>query len=155
MRSITLPSKSREETSKYTDLLANGVARKWTYEMDAKSVITAPSPQAPASHGAGPMVITGLAWSGRGKITRVDVSTDGGVNWVEARLAGDPLPMALTRFYVDHVWDGKPMLLQSRAVDETGYVQPTKDQLRAVRGLNSNLPQQRHPDLVCQREWGS
>ncbi|MBN2759752.1 MAG: sulfite dehydrogenase [Rhodobacteraceae bacterium] len=128
---------AREETSKYTDLLANGIARKWTWEMDAKSVITAPSPQAPASHGPGPMVITGLAWSGRGKITRVDVSMDGGVNWVEARIAGDALPMALTRFYVDHVWDGKPMLLQSRAVDETGYVQPTKDQLRAVRGLQS------------------
>jgi len=78
-----------------------------------------------------------LAWSGRGKITRVDVSTDGGANWVEARIAGDAQSMALTRFYVDHVWDGKPMLLQSRAVDETGYVQPTKDQLRAVRGLQS------------------
>ncbi|MFN4056898.1 MAG: sulfite dehydrogenase [Roseinatronobacter sp.] len=128
---------SREETSKYTDLMPDGRARKWTWVMDAKSVVTSPSPQVPIGHGPGPMVITGLAWTGRGKITRVDVSIDGGVNWMPARLAAEGQRMALTRFYFDHVWDGKPMLLQSRAVDETGYVQPTKDQLRAVRGLNS------------------
>lgn len=131
------PVEAREETSKYTDLMPDGRARKWTWVMDAKSVITAPSPQVPIGHGPGPMVITGLAWSGRGKITRVDVSFDGGVNWVPARLAAEGQRMALSRFYLDHVWDGKPMLLQSRAVDETGYVQPTKDQLRALRGLNS------------------
>ena len=128
---------SREETSKYTDLMPDGRARKWTWEMDAKSVITSPSPQAPIRHGAGPMVITGLAWSGRGKITRVDVSVDGGKNWQEARLATEPQSMALTRFHIDHVWDGEEMLLQSRAIDETGYVQPTKDELREIRGLNS------------------
>ena len=83
------------------------------------------------------MVITGLAWTGRGKITRVDVSTDGGKTWQEARLASDPQSMALTRFHFDHVWDGSEMLLQSRAMDETGYVQPTKDELRDIRGLNS------------------
>jgi sulfane dehydrogenase subunit SoxC len=128
---------SREETSKYTDLMPDGRARKWTWEMDAKSVVTSPSPQMPISHGPGPLVITGLAWSGRGKITRVDVSTDGGVNWQQARIASEPQSKAVTRFYLDHVWDGQPMFLQSRAMDETGYVQPTKDQLRAVRGLNS------------------
>jgi sulfane dehydrogenase subunit SoxC len=85
----------------------------------------------------GPLVITGLAWSGHGKITRVDVSKDGGMNWQTARSpsqgedqGADPL---LSRFD----WDGEEMLLQSRAMDETGYVQPTKDQLREVRGLNS------------------
>jgi sulfane dehydrogenase subunit SoxC len=83
------------------------------------------------------MVITGLAWTGRGKIARVDVSLDGGRNWQEARLAGEPQAMQLTRFYLDHVWDGSEMLLQSRAIDETGYVQPTKAALREVRGLNS------------------
>lgn len=128
---------SREETSKYTDLMPDGRARRWTWIMDAKSVITTPSPQMPITHGAGPMVISGLAWSGRGAITRVDVSTDGGVNWQTARLAGTPAKMALTRFYLDHVWDGQPMMLQSRAMDETGYVQPTKDALREIRGANS------------------
>ncbi|MBT3139553.1 sulfite dehydrogenase [Phaeobacter gallaeciensis] len=128
---------SREETSKYTDNLANGIARKWTWEMDAKSVVTAPSPQAPIKHGKGPLVITGLAWSGRGAISGVDVSIDGGKTWKEARLAAPGQGKALTRFYLDHVWDGSEMLLQSRARDTTGYVQPTKDQLREVRGLNS------------------
>lgn len=128
---------SREETSKYTDTLADGTARKWTWEMDAKSVITAPSPQSPVRHGPGPLVITGLAWSGRGAVTRVDVSLDGGVNWQQARLAAPGTAMALTRFYLDIDWDGEEVLLQSRAHDDTGYVQPTKDALRAVRGLNS------------------
>jgi len=131
------PVESREETSKYTDTLADGTSRKWTWEMDAKSVITAPSPQSPVPHGAGPLVITGLAWSGRGAITRVDVSTDGGASWQTARLAQPGTPMALTRFYLDVQWDGAEMLLQSRVMDDTGYVQPTKTQLRDVRGLNS------------------
>jgi sulfane dehydrogenase subunit SoxC len=128
---------SREETSKYTDTLDNGTSRKWTWVMDAKSVITSPSPQAPITHGHGPLVITGLAWSGRGAITRVDVSTDGGKNWQTARLAAPGTDKALTRFYLDLNWQGEDMLLQSRAMDSTGYVQPTKDELREVRGLNS------------------
>ena len=132
-----MPVESREETSKYTDVLADGVARKWTWEMDAKSVITAPSPQAPISHGKGPLVITGLAWSGRGAVSRVDVSVDGGVNWRTARLAQPGQKMALSRFYLELDWDGTEMLLQARAMDDTGYVQPTKAQLREVRGLNS------------------
>jgi len=131
------PIESREETSKYTDLMPDGRARKWTWAMHAKSVVTSPSPQMPIGHGPGPMVITGLAWSGLGKIARVDVSLDGGVNWQNARLGTEPGDKAVTRFYLDHDWDGQPMYLQSRAIDETGYVQPTKEQLRAIRGLNS------------------
>ena len=131
------PVESREETSKYTDTLADGTARKWTWVMDAKSVVTSPSPQSPITHGPGPLVITGLAWSGHGKIARVDVSKDGGMTWETARLAGEPSNRALTRFYLDTEWDGEEMFLQSRAMDETGYVQPTKTQLREVRGLNS------------------
>ncbi|WP_417269579.1 sulfite dehydrogenase [Celeribacter sp.] len=131
------PIESREETSKYTDTLADGTARKWTWVMDAKSVVTSPSPQMPITHGKGPLVITGLAWSGRGAITGVDVSIDGGKNWQKARLAQKGEKMALTRFYLDINWDGSEMLLQSRAHDETGYVQPTKAQLREVRGENS------------------
>ncbi|MDU8911196.1 sulfite dehydrogenase [Aestuariicoccus sp. MJ-SS9] len=131
------PVESREETSKYTDVLEDGTARKWTWVMDAKSVITSPSPQSPITHGSGPLVITGLAWSGHGRITRVDVSKDGGITWETARLAKEGENKALTRFYLDTAWDGEEMLLQSRAIDETGYVQPTKAQLREVRGLNS------------------
>ena len=131
------PVESREETSKYTDTLADGISRKWTWAMDAKSVVTSPSPQAPITHGKGPLVITGLAWSGNGAITRVDVSKDGGKTWETARLAKPGEKMALTRFYLDMDWDGSEMLLQSRAMDETGYVQPTKAQLREVCGLNS------------------
>ena len=131
------PVESREETSKYTDVLADGTARKFTWVMDAKSVITAPSPQSPIIHGHGPLVITGLAWSGHGQITRVDVSTDGGVTWQTARLGKQGDTKALTRFYLDTQWTGEEMLLQSRAMDETGYVQPTKHALRAIRGENS------------------
>ena len=131
------PVESREETSKYTDTLEDGTSRKWTWAMDAKSVVTSPSPQAPITHGKGPLVISGLAWSGRGAITRVDVSKDGGKTWETARLAKPGEKMALTRFYLDTTWEGEEMFLQSRAIDETGYVQPTKTQLREVRGLNS------------------
>ena len=131
------PVESREETSKYTDTMEDGSARKWTWEMDAKSVVTSPSPQAPITHGKGPLVITGLAWSGRGAITGVDVSIDGGKTWTQARLGAPGTDKALTRFYLDINWDGSEMLLQSRARDSSGYVQPTKAELREVRGLNS------------------
>lgn len=131
------PWQHREETSKYTDLLANGKARRFTFVMDVKSVITNPSPQAPIRHGKGPLVITGLAWSGNGTIKRVDVSTDGGRNWKTARIDGPSLSKALHRFYYEFDWDGSELFLQSRAIDSEGFVQPTKDQLRSVRGPNS------------------
>lgn len=131
------PWQHREETSKYTDLLENGKARRFTYVMDAKSVITSPSPQAPLKHGKGFTVISGIAWSGRGKIARVDVTLDGGRNWRSARLDGPVWDKSMTRFYVEFDWDGSELFLQSRAIDETGYVQPTKDELRKVRGVNS------------------
>jgi sulfane dehydrogenase subunit SoxC len=130
------PWQQREETSKYTDLLADGRSRRFTFIMDAKSVVTNPSPQAPLLK-KGPNVLSGLAWSGRGAISRVDVSIDGGKNWQTARIDGPVLPMSLTRFYVDFNWNGVDLLIQSRAMDETGYVQPTKDELRKVRGVNS------------------
>lgn len=131
------PWHHREETSKYTDLLENGKARRFTWEMDAKSVITNPSPQAPLTHKKGPTVITGLAWSGRGTIPRVDVTIDGGITWHKARISGPSLDKSMHRFYFEFDWDGKPLLLQSRAHDSTGYVQPTKEQLRKHRGVNS------------------
>ncbi|MGJ8616691.1 MAG: sulfite dehydrogenase [Sulfitobacter sp.] len=131
------PWHHREETSKYTDLLDDGIARRFTWEMDAKSVITNPSPQAPITHGPGPTVLTGIAWSGRGTIPRVDVTIDGGMNWHKARMDGPSLMKSMHRFYYEFDWDGSPLLLQSRAHDSTGYVQPTKDALRKVRGVNS------------------
>jgi sulfane dehydrogenase subunit SoxC len=131
------PWHHREETSKYTDLLENGKARRFTYVMDAKSVITGPSPQAPFNHKSGVTVLSGLAWSGRGKIARVDVSLDGGRNWRAAKIDGPVWDKALTRFYYEFDWDGRELLLQSRAIDDTGYVQPTKNELRKVRGVNS------------------
>jgi sulfane dehydrogenase subunit SoxC len=130
------PWYTREETSKYTDLMPSGKARKFTFVMDAKSVITSPSPQAPIKN-KGFLVISGLAWSGRGKVARVDVSLDGGRNWQTAKIDGPVLDKSLVRFYVETEWSGEALLLQSRAMDETGYVQPTKDALRAIRGVNS------------------
>lgn len=131
------PWHAREETSKYTDLLADGRARRFTWEMDAKSVITNPSPQAPITHGKGWTVLSGVAWSGRGTIPRVDVTIDGGKNWHQARMSGPSMNKSLHRFYYEFDWDGSPLLLQSRAHDSTGYVQPTKNELRAIRGDNS------------------
>ena len=130
------PWYTREETAKYTDLMEDGKARKFTFEIDAKSVITAPSPQAPLKQ-KGFTVISGLAWSGRGKIARVDVSLDGGRNWRTARIDGPVFDRACVRFYAEIEWNGEPLLLQSRAMDDTGYVQPSKDALRKIRGVNS------------------
>jgi sulfane dehydrogenase subunit SoxC len=131
------PWHHREETSKYTDLLDDGRARRFTWTMDVKSVITNPSPQAPINHGRGRTVLTGLAWSGFGKIDRVDVSIDGGRNWHKARLDGPSLSKSLHRFYFEFDWDGGELFLQSRAIDDKRHVQKTKSALRQVRGENS------------------
>lgn len=130
------PWQTREETSKYTDLLADGNSRKHTFVMDAKSVVTNPSPQAPLKH-KGRNVLSGLAWSGRGTVKRVDVSMDGGRNWQTARIDGPVFDKSVVRFYVDFDWNGQELMIQSRAIDSTGYVQPSKDDLRKVRGVNS------------------
>ncbi|MFT5134914.1 MAG: sulfane dehydrogenase subunit SoxC, partial [Gammaproteobacteria bacterium] len=130
------PWYQREETSKYTDLMPDGTAREFTFVQECNSVITSPSPEKPLRE-KGKYWLEGLAWSGRGKIKQVDVSFDGGVSWRETRFTSVILPRALTRFGIEFDWDGSPALLQSRAVDETGYVQPTYSQLRAVRGTSS------------------
>ena len=130
------PWYSREETSKYTDLMPDGTSRGFTWVLDAKSVITFPCPEKPLK-GPGLYEIRGLAWSGSGKVKRVDVSVDGGVNWQATELKEPVLSKALTRFSLPWRWDGRPVLLESRAIDETGYVQPTIEQLRKIRGVNS------------------
>jgi sulfane dehydrogenase subunit SoxC len=129
------PFMAREETSKYTDLLANGIARQFTFVMDAKSVITFPSGDMKLP-GAGFYNITGLAWSGRGRVQSVDVSTDAGATWYPARIDTVPDPMCTVRFSFPWMWTGKPAVLQSRCTDETGYIQPTLKQLIAIRGDN-------------------
>ncbi len=130
------PWHHREETSKYTDLMADGQAREFTFVQECNSLITTPCPENPL-RAKGKYQIEGLAWSGRGKIKHVDVSVDGGVNWREAKLAGPVFNKAWTRFSLDYDWDGSPALLQSRSMDDTGYVQPTYEQLKQVRGTNS------------------
>ncbi|MFN7921375.1 MAG: sulfite dehydrogenase [Bryobacteraceae bacterium] len=131
------PGYTKDETSKYTDLLADGKARMFTFELDAKSVITRPSGGQKLA-GPGFHEITGLAWSGRGKITRVEVSTDGGATWQPAQLQEPVLSKAFTRFRFPWKWDGKETVLVSRCSDETGYLQPTREELVAARGMNSN-----------------
>ena len=133
-----VPFQTREETSKYTDLMADGTARQFTFVMEAKSVITFPSGEMKLP-GPGFYEVTGLAWSGRGKITRLEISADGGKTWAHARLQGPVMPICHTRFRYPWTWDGKPAVLQSRATDETGYVQPMLKQLTDVRGLNGPL----------------
>ena len=126
----------REEVLHYVDLMPDGMHRQYTQIQEAKSVITSPSGgQTLLDHGF--YNVTGLAWSGRGRVKRVDVSVDGGRNWRTARLETPILSKALTRFNIDWQWNGQPAILQSRVIDETGYVQPTIGQLRAVRGTRS------------------
>jgi sulfane dehydrogenase subunit SoxC len=127
------PFMTREETSKYTDLMADGRARQFTLDMDAKSVITFPSGDMRLP-GPGFYNVTGFAWSGRGRVQSVDVSLDAGKTWYPARLDSVPEPMCTVRFTFPWVWDGKPVVLQSRCQDETGYVQPTRQELLAIRG---------------------
>jgi sulfane dehydrogenase subunit SoxC len=130
------PWGTKDKTLHYIDLMPGGLHRQYTSIQECKSVITTPS-GGQVLLDKGYFNISGLAWSGRGKISKVDVSVDGGRNWRRARLESPVLSKCLTRFNLDWVWDGKPALLQSRATDETGYVQPSYAQLRAVRGRRS------------------
>jgi sulfane dehydrogenase subunit SoxC len=130
------PWGAKDEAVHYMDLMPDGQHRQYTSTQECKSVITTPS-GGQLLLDKGFYNISGMAWSGRGKVTRVDVSTDGGINWRQARLETPVLSKAVTRFNIDWVWDGKPAILQSRAADETGYVQPSYGQLRAARGTKS------------------
>ncbi len=132
----TEPWMTRWETSKYTDPLANGTARQFSFELDARSVIT--SPAHPVTVVKGWQNISGLAWSGRGMIERVEVSTDGGRSWADALLHPPRLPKAFTRFSIPWSWDGTATTLLSRATDDTGYVQPTRERIVAVRGAGTD-----------------
>lgn len=127
------PGYTREETAKYTDLMADGRARKFSFVMECKSIITYPSGTQRLSR-KGSHEIRGIAWSGNGNITGVDVSIDGGNTWYSATLQEPILSKAFTAFRAPFDWDGSELMIMSRAVDETGYVQPTLEQLIEVRG---------------------
>ncbi|QHD00738.1 MULTISPECIES: sulfite dehydrogenase [Pseudomonas] len=127
------PAYSREETAKYTDLMADGRSRKFSFVMECKSLITSPSGTHKLTR-KGLHEMRGIAWSGNGKITRVDVSIDGGRNWYEAKLQEPVLNKSLTAFRAPFEWSGAEMVIMSRAIDETGYVQPSLEQLKKVRG---------------------
>ncbi len=129
------PAYSREETAKYTDSMPDGTARQFTFTMEAKSVITRPSGTQRIARGFNE--ISGIAWSGRGRIRQVEVSVDDGGTWTAAQLQDPVLTRALTRFRLPWTWDGRPTMILSRATDETGYVQPSLADLTAVRGLKS------------------
>ena len=140
------PTMTRDETSKYTDPLKDGTARQFSFVMDAKSVITFPSyPYVLPDRGW--WEIKGLAWSGRGKITSVEVSTDGGRTWTSAELQPPILSKATVRFRHLWNWDGNETIILSRATDETGYVQPTVQQLWEARGERTRYHQNH------QRAW--
>ena len=140
------PTMTREETSRYTDPLQGGRARQFSFVMDAKSVVTFPSyPYVLPDRGW--WEIKGLAWTGRGRITRVEVSTDAGRSWVDAELQQPILPMATVRFRHLWNWDGRETVILSRATDETGYVQPTVHQLWEARGEGTSYHQNH------QRAW--
>jgi sulfane dehydrogenase subunit SoxC len=130
------PTMTKDETSKYTISLPNGEALQFVFPMEAKSVITYPSPGI-GMKGPGLYEIAGLAWSGYGKVSRVDVSADGGKSWAPAALQAPVVEKALTRFRMPWRWDGGPAVLQSRTTDSSGYMQPTRAALIAERGAKT------------------
>lgn len=132
---VDQPYMTREETSKYTDLLPDGKARQFSFEMDPKSLITFPS-GGMVLPGQGFYEISGLAWSGRGTIQRVEISVDGGRRWQDAQLQSPVLPICFTRFRLGWKWDGRETVLQSRCTDDRGDVQPTLADLVKARGKN-------------------
>jgi len=129
LRSIKItrePGMTKDETSKYSDLQDDGVSRLFSFPMAVKSVITSPSFGLPLAE-RGIYQIKGIAWSGAGRIRRVEVSADGGKTWADAALDEHVLPKCLTRFRAAWRWDGSPSTIMSRATDETGSVQPSRD----------------------------
>lgn len=147
------PWQHREETSKYTELQRDGSISRFSWVMEANSVITYPSPDFKMD-GPGRYVVKGIAWSGRGKVEHVDVTFDGGRNWQEAKFTSEVLPKAWTRFELEFDWDGSELFLMSRTTDETGYVQPTMPAMRAVQGTN-NVYHRTAMVTWHVHEWGS
>jgi len=136
LKVVPAPIMTKDETSRYTDLQADGKSLMFTYPMEVKSLITRPS-HGMSIAGAGLHQISGLAWSGNGKIRKVELTTDGGRTWVEAALTEPVLPRALTRFRLGWKWDGAATVLKSRAIDDAGNVQPERDKFITEHGSNA------------------
>jgi sulfane dehydrogenase subunit SoxC len=130
------PAMTKDETSRYSDLQDDGIAKLFTFPMGVKSVITSPSPGLTLG-AAGTYQVSGIAWSGAGKISRVEVSADGGKSWADAALDDHVLSKCLTRFRAAWKWDGGPAMLLSRASDESGAVQPTRTAALSGRAANT------------------
>ena len=130
------PWQTREETSAYTDLQADGKALQFTFAMDVKSVITQPSGMMKLKS-KGFYEVSGVAWSGNGKIKRVEVSTDGGKSWAEAILQEPVMDKSLVRFRYPWVWNGEPTVFMSRAIDSSGDTQPSMEALLKAKSPNS------------------
>jgi sulfane dehydrogenase subunit SoxC len=137
LKLVDAPIMTKDETSKYTILLKEDKAWQFVFPIEVKSIITRPSPGLTLK-GAGFYEISGLAWSGNGRIRQVEVSADGGQSFAPAALQEPVLPKALTRFRAPWQWNGGPAVLQSRATDDTGMVQPSRAQFVAARGLRGN-----------------
>lgn len=137
LKLVAEPAMTRDETAQYTDLLPSGKAHQFSFNMQTKSLITSPSVGMTLPDNPGIYQVTGLAWSGNGKIQKVEVSADGGDTWVEADLSEPVLDKAFTRFSLPWHWQGQYAVLQSRATDETGYQQPSRSALVSERGDNS------------------
>ncbi|MBI2815581.1 MAG: sulfite dehydrogenase [Acidobacteria bacterium] len=137
IKAVDQPYMTRQETTKYADVRPDGKGRWFNFEMAAKSVITFPSggQQLP---GRGFYEIRGLAWSGRGTVRKVEVSTDGGRTWTDAELQSPVLRIAHTRFRFAWKWDGQEALLQSRCTDDLGDTQPTMDEFAKLWGVSKD-----------------
>jgi sulfane dehydrogenase subunit SoxC len=127
------PAMTRDEAADYTDLLPNGKSYRFSFVMEAKSIVTRPA-GGQRLEAPGPCEITGLAWSGRARVAGVEVSTDGGKHWQRAELQQPVLKNAAVRFRLPWNWDGQEAVIGSRCIDESGYVQPTHEQIVATRG---------------------
>jgi len=130
LKLVEAPVHSRDETSKYADLLPDGQSKQFTLQMAVKSIITAPSGEMKMP-GKGTFVVEGLAWSGAGRVRRVEISADGGNSWAPAVLEEPITPRSLTRFRMPWRWEGGTQLLMSRATDESGAEQPSRAAWRA------------------------
>ena len=136
LKVVATATMTKDETSRYTDLQADGKALMFTYPMEVKSFITRPSPGRALS-GAGLYEVAGIAWPGNGTIAKVEVSTDGGKTWAVAPLVPPVLPRAITCFRMPWKWSGSPVVVKSRATDSTGAVQPERDKFIAEHGHNA------------------
>ena len=136
---VEQPAMSYYEARTYSQILPGGKAYKFYFVQEVKSFITHPSPGLKLD-GPGVYEISGVAYSGYGRISKVMVSADGGRSWAQAALQEPVLSKAFTRFRVPWRWDGGPVVLQSRAWDEAGYAQPTRAQFVAERGETPSVP---------------